>query len=291
MIRLPEPYAEKDDGCVGEILACCAAGYTRSPNKQMHLRACRDTVIAISKVYRENMPDNITVVMEAAGKTIECSAVAGAYKDKFAKKGSPGREYYDHILYEGLRHGDGFCPICEIGRPSELDHYLPKSSFPALAVTPSNLVPICSECNKITRKGAYSPNTQEESLYHPYFEEPPTRIWLIAEIIFGQGPCVVYGVEPLDPICHRLERMMTVYGLGERYGVRAVELLCSKRAMHIEMLDLGGIDELKLELSSLSKSARAYRLNGWDAALWSAAVRQIDQYAEWLKTNKEKGAS
>ena len=74
-------------------------------------------------------------------------------------------------------------------------------------------------------------------------------------------------------------------------GVRAVELLYSKRAMHIEMLDLGGIDELKSELSSLCESARAYRLNGWDAALWSAAVRQINQYAEWLKTDKEKEAS
>lgn len=34
MIRLPEPYAEKDSGFVGEILACCAEGYTKSPNKQ-----------------------------------------------------------------------------------------------------------------------------------------------------------------------------------------------------------------------------------------------------------------
>lgn len=288
MIKLPEPYAEKDSGFVGEILACCAEGYTKSPNKQAQLRACRDAVIAISKVYRESMPDNIAAVITAADKAIECNAVAGAYKDKFAKKGAPGREYYDHILYEGLRHGAGFCPICEIGRPSELDHYLPKSSFPALAVTPSNLVPICSECNKVTRKGAYSPNTQEDSLYHPYFEDPPSCIWLIAEISFGQGLCIDYGVEPLDPICHRLEQMMTVYGLGERYGVRAVELLYSKRAMHIEMLELGGIDELKSEFLSLRDSARAYRLNGWDAALWSAAVRQVDQYAEWLKTNTER---
>ena len=111
---------------------------------------------------------------------------------------------------------------------------------------------------------------------------------LIAEISFGQGLCIDYGVEPLDPICHRLEQMMTVYGLSERYGVRAVELLYSKRAMHIEMLELGGIDELKSEFLSLRDSARAYRLNGWDAALWSAAVRQVDQYAEWLKTNTER---
>ena len=66
MIKLPEPYAEKDSGFVGEILACCAEGYTKSPNKQAQLRACRDAVIAISKVYRESMPDNIAAVITAA---------------------------------------------------------------------------------------------------------------------------------------------------------------------------------------------------------------------------------
>lgn len=33
MIKLPEPYAEKGSGFVGEILACCAEDYTKSPNK------------------------------------------------------------------------------------------------------------------------------------------------------------------------------------------------------------------------------------------------------------------
>lgn len=47
-------------------------------------------------------------------------------------------------------HRQHVCPAC-LGQlqlnKAQLDHYFPKSLFPALSVQPFNLVPICSECN------------------------------------------------------------------------------------------------------------------------------------------------
>jgi len=46
------------------------------------------------------------------------------------------------------------CPYCDGPNDlPELDHYYAKSHFPLLAVSPWNLIPICSKCNDTTRGG------------------------------------------------------------------------------------------------------------------------------------------
>lgn len=284
MIRLPEPYSEEADGIVGEILNCCADSYKRSPDKYAQLMACRESVIAVSAEYRRGIPGDIEAVMLYAKGATGCDVVADAYKKKLVGKNAPGRKYYDYVLGEGIRHGRGRCPICEIGRPSELDHYLPKSAFPALSVTPANLVPICSECNKLTGKGDYSPTKADEALFHPYFEDPPSCVWLRADIHFENEVFVAYSVDAVGgSVRRRLEQMLAVYGLDERYACRAIECLWASCHKHADLLKLGGVDDLGWELERLASSAEKFRLNGWDAALWRSAIRQVDQYAEWLK--------
>lgn len=283
MIRLPEPYAEKDDDFVSEILDCCINGYSRSPEKRTRLEACRDIVIDASSVYRRSMPVNIAAAM-TAGRRSNCEVVVDAYDQKLSCKKAAARKYYDNILIGGKKAG--CCPICEIGLPSELDHYLPKSSFPALALTPANLVPVCSECNKIARKGDYFPKAGDEALYHPYFEDPPAYVWLFADIRFGPELHVLYSVEASDILTRRrLARMMEVYGLNERYGLHALGQLCSMHDCLKKWLDVGGVENLKLNLADFRESAEASNLNSWTAALWRAAVRQVNDLVQWLGAN------
>lgn len=68
-----------------------------------------------------------------------CAITNSAYKEDFCS------DYPTMVV----------CPYCdgEIGSP-ELDHYLAKSSFPLLACSPWNLVPVCRNCNDmVTAKG------------------------------------------------------------------------------------------------------------------------------------------
>lgn len=75
------------------------------------------------------------------------------------------------------------CPYCdgEIGTP-ELDHYLCKSSFPLLACSPWNLIPVCGSCNDVTTaKGNRpaitigSPSSTYDWL-HPFFRPASTQV-------------------------------------------------------------------------------------------------------------------
>lgn len=68
------------------------------------------------------------------------------------------------------------CPYCdgEIGAP-ELDHYYSKDSFPLLACSPWNLVPVCRSCNDmVTAKGdrpamSLGPPRCTDDWLHPFF--------------------------------------------------------------------------------------------------------------------------
>ncbi len=282
MRRLPEPYAAEGPAFVGDILAECAAGY-RDAGKRNKILSCRKAVEDASAAYRGGMPGNIADVNRIAHDRMGHPELADLYREKFVPNGGRGRKYYETIINSGIESGE--CPVCGIGNVSQLDHYLPKSDYPLLSVTPANLVPVCSSCNGFEAKGAYSPKSLTECLYHPYFEDPPNCIWLRAEIDYSIGPCVTYGVEQLDDdVLHRrLLLFMDVYGLGGRYGSIAVGALNSERRYLSRLLDKGESKELKDYLVNKCSSAEAHDRNDLYAALWRAALRQLDETAQWVR--------
>lgn len=282
MRRLPEPYAAEGPAFVGDILADCAGRY-RDVGKRNKILSFRKAVVDASAVYRGGMPGNIADVNKIAHNRMGHPELVDLYCKKFVPKGGPGRKYYDAIINSGIKSGRGMCPVCGIDEISQLDHYLPKSDYPLLSVTPANLVPVCSSCNCFEAKGAYSPKPLSECLYHPYFQDPPSCIWLRAEIDYSNGPCVAYGVEQLDDdvLRRRLLLFLGVYGLGRRYGSIAVGALGSERCLLSRLLDKGGLKELKDYLVNRCSSAEASDRNDLYAALWRAALRQLDETAQW----------
>ena len=280
MRRLAEPFSGAGPAIVGDILAECAAGY-RDGEKRKRVLSYRKAVEDASAEYCDGMPCNIDAVNETACKHGECPELDGLYARKFVPQGGHGRRYYDSIINSGIESGK--CPVCGINDISQLDHYLPKSRYPLLSVTPANLVPLCSTCNGFEAKGSHVPESYEDCLYHPYFEDPPSCIWLRAEIDYSNGPCVTYEVESLDDdvLYCRLSRFLDVYGLGSRYGGVAVGFLDSMRGTFGDFVSMGGVDELKDHLARMIRSAEASDRNGMPAALWRAALRQIDETAQW----------
>jgi len=59
-------------------------------------------------------------------------------------------------IYDRIRNAppNKRCPLCGIGTVAHLDHHLPKSRYPDLAILPANLVPACHFCND-TKKSKY----------------------------------------------------------------------------------------------------------------------------------------
>ncbi len=69
------------------------------------------------------------------------------------------------------------CPYCSINQPNTLDHYMPESTYPALAVCRMNLVPMCGVCNNYKGTKTYT------NFIHCYYEKlPVSRPFLVATV-------------------------------------------------------------------------------------------------------------
>jgi|GEM_PF-1288879 len=88
-----------------------------------------------------------------------------------------GRKVYESILSNTYYN---LCPYCSHREVKTVDHYLPKTAFLTLAITPANLLPSCSDCNK-DKLDVYE-HDEEKMLIHPYFEDVRDVIWLNCKV-------------------------------------------------------------------------------------------------------------
>lgn len=89
-----------------------------------------------------------------------------------------GREIYKKILKNTLF---GICPYCSEREVKTVDHYFPKSKFISFVVTPINLLPCCTDCNK--EKLDYHNNQENKMLIHPYFDDLRSIEWLECKVL------------------------------------------------------------------------------------------------------------
>lgn len=179
-----------------------------------------------------------------------------------------GRAIYDRIK------GTGKCPSCQIRDIRQLDHYMPRNSFPYLAVTPLNLVPICSDCNFAKR--AFYPKNASEVLLHPYFDDISGDFWLTAELEEGEPPTFHYKVVPpitwSDELSARVTFQFEMLNLAEPYGFEAVAELLEIQDyladLHGGRAD--GQQAVRDHLADIAASRANVAPNGWRAAAYSA---------------------
>jgi 5-methylcytosine-specific restriction endonuclease McrA len=100
------------------------------------------------------------------------------YNYRMVKSGMPGNKYYNQIKSLSPY---GKCPLCSVRGVDTLDHYLPKSKYPVFAVTPINLIPACTPCNK--GKHIDFPATSAEQTLHPYYDNVEDESWIKANIL------------------------------------------------------------------------------------------------------------
>jgi len=99
----------------------------------------------------------------------KAEAIHGQYSKTYAGE---TLNYIRAELFEDI----DLCPYCSINQVSELDHYMPRSKYHALAVCRMNLVPLCGVCNHKKGDKNYGQFT------HAYYEVFPSVPFLIANI-------------------------------------------------------------------------------------------------------------
>ncbi|WP_157465568.1 HNH endonuclease [Cellulomonas sp. Leaf395] len=244
-------------------------------------RAIGDLTVATALVSSVDVVQQRTAAFVAAvaGETIHTERgseyqipglthkqISTVYSKHFVDQASAGRAMYDTI-----RLSTPWCLACGHQRVNTLDHYLPKSRFPALALTPVNLTPMCQACNQA--KSTRIATCAEEVFVHPYYEDYESAIWLLARVVRTPEPHLSFAcaASPWSAAQRaRIENHITRFKLDRMYRTEAARLIAQSQRMLTRVHVTGGrraVREVCLERES---DLREYRLNDWGAATWAA---------------------
>jgi 5-methylcytosine-specific restriction endonuclease McrA len=210
--------------------------------------------------------------------TVAKDGLVRNYTQRMVPRGSAGRAIYDALK---LAAPNGICPLCGQRTVATLDHYMPKTQFPLLAVAPDNLVPACADCNHL--KGETEAAGAMEVPFHPYFEDFDEDIWLVAHIVESAPGGAVFSVVPpaswTATLAARARMHFGMLKLAPLYASHAgVELQGIRGAMR-SAHSRGGPDSVRLQLADQADSRRVPTVNNWASALYRALAAN-DWYCE-----------
>jgi hypothetical protein len=192
--------------------------------------------------------------------------------DRLVRLGNTAtREIYDRILNAAPF---GRCPLCGEGTATTLDHHLPKRYYPAVAVTPDNLVPACRDCQDA--KLDFCPTGPGDLTIHPYFDEVDNVRWLAAQVGERSPPVITFHVGAGLPwsaeLQQRVEHHFTLLDLGTMYSLKAASELADQRAGLRDLFERGGADLVRQHHVRESNSRGQTNPNSWMAAMHRACA-------------------
>ncbi len=191
------------------------------------------------------------------------------YTSRMAKKGAPGREYYNEIKESSTFN---ICPLCGHRTVEQVDHYLPKSKFPSLVVLPLNLVPSCEKCNKI--KLDDSPSNAEEQTLHPYYDDVTTHQWLFAEVRETSPASFRFFVRNVaefdEELNARINYHFETLELSVLYASQTGAFVSDIRYRLIDLHARAGMNEVRSYLREEEETRSRNNINSWQRAMFQA---------------------
>jgi len=187
MRSLPRPLVTAD-----EALTLCIDS-VRDLDLKRRLGVVRRTIVTAEAEYIKQAKASRLYLIPAGkmvGRSVTQAEMNNLYNRTFVKSVHT-REIYGDLKKACL---NDICPLCGQRTVHQLDHYLPLSEYPALAVTSVNLVPACPECNKV--KLAYTAESASKKTLHPYFDNFENQRWLFAEVVQTAPAALFFGAVP-----------------------------------------------------------------------------------------------
>lgn len=268
MRSLPRPAIN-----VRESLDACLP-HLADPNLVARLGQVRDALAEAETAYIARGGDGtlyqIAPTLDVAGIVSRDEMVA-LYSGTFRRKKTEGRKLYNKL--KGLAP-NGICPLCGAQQAKTLDHCLPKSGYPTFSITPSNLVPSCSDCNRA--KLAHQPGGENDQSLHPYFDHVDDAQWLFAEVLEESPAAVKYFTDPPagwpGTKRERVARHFISLELGPLFTAQASDHLPGMRYRLQRLLARVGVDAVRGHLSEELEDLRRDRQNSWQIAMYDALV-------------------
>lgn len=268
---------------VDAVFATCVSSYTSQTLKDK-LMSVSPLIVAASKDFENKLLTTKTSSIsshDTVGGIVTKDEMVNVYDTKFVK--GPGRPYYDRYL---AAVPNNICPLCGIQIVSTLDHYLPKAKYPALSVTPANLVPSCFHCNLGSKK-AITPSTPEKEPLHPYFDNVENCRWLTVDLkIVGTDLVPSYHAskpsEWNDLLFHRAQYHLKIYKLAKLYSIHAAEEISNCTLKWKKIYSKCESSVLHDFLIEDMESRENTFLNSWQSALYRSLVENTDTVCTWL---------
>lgn len=274
MINLPIPLQDVDERTIYQ--KCADAFRDKTALKYI------DAAVKSADAYDKYVPQHVDQLPKYHVSIGDDKKIIKVYTEKFAKKDAIGNEYYEAIMV----NANGRCPICGGGKLKNLDHYLPKSIYPLLCVTPANLIPTCRDCN-MDKKDAFDP--QYYALpFNPYFDEM-NDVWLKCQICFEQDNTFVVRYtngydKSKDPnMWKKYETHLELFDLAQTFQAKALEEIDNCKPQHQKLYRSCGADKLKEALIDCRDSYEQSDKNSWRSALYRELILKLDEYCMWLK--------
>ncbi len=206
---------------------------------------------------------------DSVGGTVARAEMISVYDDQMVPIGSRGRVYYNKIMALAKHRR---CPLCAFGQVSTLDHYMPKTLYPGLAVCPKNLLPSCYDCNNTKRNSV--PGCASRQTLNPYYDNVDGDIWLRAT--FEKRVPVVVKFAVLKPeswstmTALRVRHHFKAFNLARVYSSEAASELEGIKDRLTHLLNKCGVTGVKSHLEEEAKSRTNSSKNSWMAALYRA---------------------
>lgn len=266
MRKLPQPIIQGVD-----TLKLCATSI-RSIELKEKIKSIEKSVSNAEHEYRLRGALEELYLIDSHKNIQKCltgKEMERIYNNTFVKSAQT-RNIYDKIKKSCE---NDICPLCGQGTVNQLDHYLPISDFPIYGVSPINLVPACSDCNK--NKLARWANTANEQTLHPYFDDIEQERWLYAEVIemrpaairFYVKPPVQWGVTTHE----RIRTHFTTFGLASLYATHAaIEISNIRFSLQRLAQGIDYTQKISFHLKEKAESCMHARLNSWQSASYDA---------------------
>lgn len=244
--------------------------------RRTRLAAAADAVEASGDQFRAAAAEQMLHALlpedfQIPGIRMDEKAVTWLYQNGMVS--GPGRAIYDELMSAPENER---CPLCGHGTVSELDHFMPKSGYPALCVDPLNLIPACSDCNRA--KGDTRAGTPAELPLHPYIDDIDNESWLDARVIHEDGSVrLEFFVSPPSAWDHilaaRVRNHFRLFGLRKAYALKANGYISEVRGYLGSVLATGGADSVQSHLLEMASSSLIQRPNSWMGAAYRSLAR------------------
>jgi hypothetical protein len=265
-----------------ETLEKCIEGIGRQTYKNRIVEDVQ-SFIAFEQQYREHASNEELYTLPALHQVrdddpvvfndFKKSELVRLYEYYLRNTEKPGREIYEALML----HADEQCPFCGgIGRPRNLDHYLPKAHFPQFSIIPLNLIPACQECNMGAKGAAYATSASEQVL-HPYLDRDIffNEQWITATYIDGDPGIVQYYFQPPDSWAQadkdRAEKHWQDFDIAKRYSIEAGKHLSEVIPQRDISLPLIGEENFKICYLQPVIATAAFP-NHWKRVMYQALI-------------------